>query len=215
MGRLLLCLGLMACLAACGSDRPTASVAAVDQAHYSDPSPPSLTLVTSIRTAAGSGAHSAIIINASQRVIFDPAGSFTATAAGKPVAPQRGDVVYGVTPEVLAAYLRFQSASGYHVVTLSIPVSAQVAEEALTKAQDHGWVSQAFCADASSHLLSSLPGFESLHATLFPRAFMLQVEKLPGVTMRTYKNGVEIPNGSAWTGHGPDESPNVRPLKDF
>ncbi len=212
MGRLLLCLGLLAVLSACGSGRPVASVITIEHDRYTDPSPPSLTLVTSIRTAAGSGAHSAIIINASQRVIFDPAGSFEATSEGKVAGPQRGDVIYGVSPEVLAAYLKFQSSTGYHVVTLSIPVPAAVAEEALVKAEDHGWVSQAFCADASSQMLASLPGFEKVHVTLFPRALMRQVEKLPGVTMRTLVDGREVPNGSAWQLSGGKGS---TPLSDF
>ena len=199
MGRLLLCLGLTLLLAACGSGRPVASMQAVDHAIYTVPNaPPSLTLFTSIRTETGTGAHSAVLINASQRVIFDPAGSFQGESNGKPVGPTRGDVIYGVTDPVLAAYRKFQSAPGFHLVAITIPVSAAVAEEALAKAEDHGWVSQAFCADASSHLLSSLPGLSNrLHVTLFPRAFMLQAERLPGVTIRTWQNGVEIPNGSA------------------
>lgn len=201
MGRLLFCLGLTVCLAACGSDRPTASEAIVDHAVYRDSDQPSLTLFTSIRTAAGTGAHSAVMINGSQRVIFDPAGSFEAESPGQTVAPQRGDVVYGITDPVLTAYRRFQSSTGYHLVEITIPVSSAVAEEALRKAENHGWVSQAFCADASSHLVASLPGFEALHPTLFPRAFMLQVERLPGVTIRTYDGGVLIPNGTAAAAH--------------
>jgi hypothetical protein len=196
MGRLLLSLGLALLLAACGSGRPDAPVQMIDHARFVDPGKPaSLTLFTSIRTAAGTGAHSSVMINASQRVIFDPAGSFEADTKG--VAPIRGDVIYGVTDPVLKAYRKFQSSPGFHLVAITNPVSSAVAQEALRKAEDHGWVSQAFCADASSHLISSLPGFEALHPTLLPRAFMLQAEKLPGVTIRTYRRGVEIPNGSA------------------
>ena len=77
MYRLLLCLGLLAALVACGSNRPVATQDAVTQAAYHDPSdPPSLTVMTTIRNTTGSGAHSSLLINASQRVIFDPAGSF-------------------------------------------------------------------------------------------------------------------------------------------
>ncbi|WP_127901883.1 hypothetical protein [Solirhodobacter olei] len=196
MGRLLLSLGLVLFVAACGSGRPFAPEPVVQHAAFVDTKdPPSITLFTSIRSAAGTGAHSAVLINASERVIFDPAGSFETETRG--VAPIRGDVIYGVTDPVLDAYRRFQSSTGYHVVAITVPVPAAVAEEALHKAEDHGWVSQAFCADASSHLISSLPGFERVHPTLFPRAFMLQMEKMPGATIRTYLKGVEIPNGSA------------------
>lgn len=183
-------------LSACGSGRPVAPETVVVQARYVDPGPTTLTLLTSIRTATGVGAHSALIINASQRVIFDPAGSFQATIDGQPVAPQRGDVLYGVTPAVLSAYLAFQSGQGFHATTITIPVAPAVAEVALQKAEGHGWVSQAFCADATSSLLASLPGFESLHPALFPREFMRQVAKLPGITVKTYDDGVEVPNNA-------------------
>ncbi|MBI1220502.1 MAG: hypothetical protein GC186_18380 [Rhodobacteraceae bacterium] len=196
MRRVLFCLGLLAILSACGSGRPVAPDDVVDHAAYVDAGPPSLTLMTSIRSETGVGAHSALIINASQRVIFDPAGSYQATIDGQPATPQRGDVIYGVSPPVLAGYLTFQSAKGFHATTITIPVSAAVAEEALRKAEGHGWVSQAFCADATSSLLASLPGLESLHPAIFPRQFMRQVAKLPGVTIKTYDRGVEVPNNS-------------------
>jgi hypothetical protein len=201
MRRLFLCLGLLAVLAACGSGRPVAPETVVEHARYAAPGPTTLTLMTSIRTATGVGAHSALIINASQRVIFDPAGSFQATIDGQPAAPQRGDVIYGVSPAVLAAYLTFQSSQGFHATTITIPVTPAVAEAALQKAEGHGWVSQAFCADATSSLLASLPGFETLRPAIFPREFMRQVAKLPGVVIKTYDGGVEVPNNSA---HAPD-----------
>lgn len=210
----LMLLGGLALLSACGSGRPVASEQMVEHVRYHDPSPPSLTLLTSIRTATGVGAHSALIINASQRVIFDPAGSFQATSEGMPAGPQRGDVIYGVTPEVLKAYIGFQSGKGFHAVTITLPVSAEVAEDALQKAENHGWVSQAFCADATSSLLASLPGLKGeLHTALFPRQFMRNFAKLPGVTaIKTYQNGVEIPNGTA---NDPDQPRSNAAYSDF
>ncbi len=210
----LVILGGLLLLSACGSGRPVAPVQVVEHVRYHDPSPPSLTLVTSIRTATGVGAHSALIINASQRVIFDPAGSFQASINGKPAAPQRGDVIYGVTPEVLQAYLTFQSGKGFHAVTMTLPVSPEVAEDALQKAENHGWVSQAFCADATSSLLASLPGLNGqVHTSLFPRKFMRGFAKLPGVTaITTYQDGVVIPNGTA---NNPDEPRSNAAYSDF
>lgn len=208
LSRRLLCLGLVAFLSACGSGRPNAPVQEINQVRYTDPSPPSLTLITSIRTLAGVGAHSALMVNGSQRVIFDPAGSFSASIDGRPAGPQRGDVIYGVSPAVLDAYIGFQSETGFHVVTITIPVSAAVAEEALNKVEDHGWVSMAMCADATSSLLTSLPGFKSLSPSFFPRAFMREVAKLPGVTIRTYVDGAQVPNNSARDPRHPDQPPS-------
>jgi len=39
---------------------------------------PSITLLTSVRKQGGGGTHSALMVSGSQRVIFDPAGSFRA-----------------------------------------------------------------------------------------------------------------------------------------
>lgn len=212
MRRVILCLGLLAMLAACGSGRPVAPETVVEHARYAGPGPTTLTLVTSIRSATGVGAHSALIINASQRVIFDPAGSYQATIDGQPVAPQRGDVIYGVSPPILAGYLKFQSAKGFHATTITVPVSPEVAETALQRAEGNGAVSQAFCADATSSLLASLPGFESLRPSMFPRQFMREVAKLPGVTIKTYDDGVEVPNNSVSV---PDGERHVGAYTDF
>lgn len=207
ISRALCSLGLVAALSACGSGRPTAPLSEISAVRYTDPSPPSLTLITSIRTLAGVGAHSALMVNGAQRVIFDPAGSFRATINGRPAGPQRGDVIYGVTPAVLKAYIGFQSAPGFHVVTITIPVSAAEADLALRKVEHHGWVSMAFCADANSTLLTSLPGFKKLHTTMFPRAFMREVAKLPGVKIRTYVSGVRVANDTARDQNHPNQKP--------
>ena len=212
MRRVLLCLGLLAMLSACGSGRPVAPETVVEHARYADPGPSTLTLVTSIRNATGVGAHSALILNGSQRVIFDPAGSYQATVDGQPVAPQRGDVIYGVSPTVLASYLTFQSGKGFHATAITIPVTPEVAEDALRKAEGHGAVSQAFCADATSSLLASLPGFEMLHPAIFPRQFMREVAKLPGITIKTYDGGAEVPNNAVLT---PDGERHLGAYSDF
>ncbi|TMV80903.1 hypothetical protein FGG78_25195 [Thioclava sp. BHET1] len=185
MYRLLLCLGLLAALAACGSNRPVATQDAVTQAAYHDPSdPPSLTVMTTIRNTTGSGAHSSLLINASQRVIFDPAGSFQS-----PEVPQRGDVLYGITPRRLEAYIRFQSTEGFHVVAERIPVSPEVAQMALNEAIHNGSASQGLCADNVSTLLKKLPGMP-VRTALFPKQVMREVSKMPDAVRTVYYDGV-------------------------
>ena len=74
--RVFLALALPAALAACGADHKWASDEAVRQARYVTNEPPSITLFTVIGIPRGEGGHSALMINGSQRVIYDPAGSW-------------------------------------------------------------------------------------------------------------------------------------------
>ncbi|MDZ4134002.1 MAG: hypothetical protein U1D06_00195, partial [Paracoccaceae bacterium] len=77
MGRLFACLALVLTLSACGTAEPIwATDEAVARARYVSTEPPSITLYTVQATRDGSGAHAALLINGSQRVIFDPAGTW-------------------------------------------------------------------------------------------------------------------------------------------
>ena len=69
----LACVGLLAaCANDTGIDNTPAEVAA---AAYVAPGPRSITLMTMINNRTGSGGHTALVVNGSQQVIFDPAGS--------------------------------------------------------------------------------------------------------------------------------------------
>src|SRR5690606_2620833 len=90
-----LALGSMAAvtgLAGCAVQKDLSSDEMIRNAVYHHGGQPRLTLFTMISNDTGSGAHTSLMINASQRVIFDPAGSFR-----NETIPVRGDVVYGVT----------------------------------------------------------------------------------------------------------------------
>jgi len=54
-----------------------------------------LTLLTMKNTGSGNGAHTGLMINASQRVLWDPAGTF-----GHASIPERNDVHFGITPRI-------------------------------------------------------------------------------------------------------------------
>lgn len=85
-------------LAGCGAGndmRPDASAEVISSASYRHDGPAALTLYTMINNRSGAGAHSSVMINGSQRVIFDPAGTVRLSAV-----PERGDVLYGITPQV-------------------------------------------------------------------------------------------------------------------
>ena len=173
-------------LLACGSapDAPYASGARIDAVAFQSDQPPSISLITVVSNTSGGGAHSALLINADQRVIFDPAGSFQNAAV-----PERNDVLYGVSPRVLQGYKSAHARQAYHVVTQTVTVPPEVARRALALAEVSGPVPRALCASATSGLLRQLPGFEQTPQTLFPAALMRAFEARPNSTTdRYYEN---------------------------
>ena len=84
--RMWLALAVVGALAAyandTGIDNTPAEVAA---AAYVAPGPKSISLITVVNNRSGSGGHSALVINGSQQVIFDPAGSFRDPRVSKEV----------------------------------------------------------------------------------------------------------------------------------
>ncbi|MEP5151474.1 MAG: hypothetical protein ABJQ89_00550, partial [Planktotalea sp.] len=137
MRKFILFLMLPLILAACGAKSEWASDEIVSRMAYREPGAPTLTLVTMINNRSGGGAHTALVINASQRVIWDPAGSFS-----HPRIPERNDVIYGVNPEVYNVYKSAHARETFHVVMQEIEVSPEVAEKAFALARQMGPVGQ-------------------------------------------------------------------------
>jgi hypothetical protein len=177
MRKFILFLMLPLILAGCGAKSEWASDEIVSRMAYREPGAPTLTLVTMINNGSGSGAHTALVINASQRVIWDPAGSFA-----HPRIPERNDVIYGVNPEVYGVYKSAHARETFHVVMQTVEVSPEVAEKAFAIARQMGPVGQTQCSASTANLLSQLPGFESVGRHLFPNKLMASFAKLPGVT---------------------------------
>jgi len=168
--------GLPLTLVGCGAVSVLAPDADVARARYSDTELRALWLFTVRNNGTNAGAHTALLVNASQRVIFDPAGSF-----GHPSLPERNDVIFGITPQVEQFYTSYHARMSFHVIRQKIPVSPEVAEMALTLCLGHGPVAKANCTRATSDILRQLPGFESIRVVWFPERLMAQVQRLPGV----------------------------------
>ncbi|MFY0682809.1 MAG: hypothetical protein JXR13_19740 [Thalassovita sp.] len=177
MRRIVLALCALTAVAGCTvkTDPPIADDV-FEAATYRHDGPPSLTLYTMINNRTGNGAHASLMVNASQRVIFDPAGSFR-----KHNIVARGDVVYGVTPHLEDSYRRFHARETYHVIVQELEVSPEVAEMALQMVMTYGEVPDSMCTRSTSEILAQLPGL-NINTTWFPKNLSEQFETLPNVT---------------------------------
>ena len=175
----LVAVGLIsACAPNVNSDSSPARIAA---AAYTAPAPRSLTLFTVVNNRTGSGGHTALMVNGSQQVLFDPAGSFRDERV-----VESGDVIFGMTPAWVQAYKSAHARSTYHVVSQEIPVTPEQAERALQLVRANGSVGGAYCARATTGILQQVPGFGSIDRTFYPVKLMEQVATLPGVTTTRY-----------------------------
>lgn len=169
--------GLIAvALAGCGAEYTWSSDEEVARAVYVAPGPATVTLVTSVNTRDGSGAHTGLMIDGAQRLLFDPAGNWY-----NPGTPERNDVFFGVSPTYWDNYLAFHSAGVYEVTLQTVEVSAAVAQQLSQVVQSTGPVNPAFCSRTISEILGNTPGFESISTTFFPLNTMAQFSAVPGV----------------------------------
>lgn len=178
-------IGASAALAGCDTvlrEEILAPQADIDRVAYTHPGPKSLTLLTMKNTGSGNGAHSGLIINASQRVLWDPAGTF-----GHPSIPERNDVHFGANPQIEQLYISFHSRVTYYTLIQQVEVSPEVAELALRSALANGPTPKAACTRHTSRMLGTLPGFESIRPTLFPNNLADQFAEIPGVRSREYR----------------------------
>jgi hypothetical protein len=175
-----ICIALIAALylAGCGAPEPKwASAADVARSRYVHDGPAMLTLFTVINNSNGSGAHSALMINGSERVIFDPAGTWY-----HPRLPERNDVHFGMTDAAVVFYVDYHSRITYHTIIQEIEVSPDVAERALAAVKSYGAVPKGQCSRSITAILRGLPGFESIPSTWFPAKAADAFGKLPGVS---------------------------------
>jgi hypothetical protein len=176
-------------LAGCTAEPIWAPEEQVQRAAYVHPGPKTITLVTVINNRSQSGAHSGLMINGSQRVIFDPAGTFR-----HPSIPERNDVQLGIRPPILNLYIDYHARDTFHVVLQEIEVTPEVAERALQTVQNYGAVPKAMCSNAISRVLAQIPGFESVGHSFFPAKTMNKFAELPNVkTSRVFD---DRPKGS-------------------
>lgn len=173
MKRLLIALAALAILTGCVRNPEVIAPEKLSYQTYRHPGASSLTLYTVVNVRTGNGAHTAMAVNGSERVLFDPAGSFKATDVIR-----SGDVIYGFTPAVEDAFMGKHARTQFLVEKHVIPVSPAVAQEALSKVKANGPVGAAYCAQSTSQILKTLPGFESIQPTFYPKNLRDQITAL-------------------------------------
>ena len=169
-------LSLVALLAACTKPAIWAPDEEVAAARYVHPGPPSITLFNVISNETGTGAHAALMINASQRVLFDPAGSWQ-----HPQSPEQHDVHYGFDDRQLFRFIYFHARRTHHVRKQYLELPAQHAEMILQLARQAGPVADGFCARSIGEILRQVPGLESVPVAFMPNRLSDGFARIPGV----------------------------------
>jgi len=176
--RLIAALTLCVALAACtGTNPPAADPGAVTRAAYVHDGPPMLTLYTVRATRSDGGAHTGLMVNGSQRVLWDPAGSFV-----HPDVPEVADVKYGLSPLIERVYIDYHVRPTHYMIVQEMPVSAETAERVLALVRGQGTASRSTCARTTSTILREA-GID-VGVTWFPNALSDDFGALPGVTTR-------------------------------
>jgi hypothetical protein len=156
----------------------------ISQARYVSSEPPSITLMSMVDERSGTSAHSGVLINGSQRVLFDPAGTFT-----HPDLPRSGDIHYGMTPRFVDYYERYHARAGYFVETQRVPVTQAQADQIFANAVARGKSLKMECGLAVSGVLQPVPPVTGVGTALFPESIREDFATIPGVeTIRIYEN---------------------------
>ncbi|GAB4267662.1 MAG: hypothetical protein Kow0013_17790 [Pararhodobacter sp.] len=173
----LMVLALLAFVAACTKPAVWAPEEDVIAARYVHDGPTEIALFNVINNESGFGEHAALMINASERVLFDPAGTWT-----HPASPERHDVHFGFDDAQLFRYTYYHARRTHHVRIQTLEVPPATAEYILRLAQQAGPVPDAQCARSIGTILRQVPGFEWIEVSWYPNDLSDQFATIPGVT---------------------------------
>ena len=170
-------------LAACGADHKWASDAEISAARFVAAPPATITLFTVINNKNGSGAHSSLMINGAERVLYDPAGSWHHSTV-----PERNDLQYGISDRMLNYYMDYHARQSYDLIEQVIVVTPEIAAMVEQRAIAEGSANQGYCSISVSSILQGVPGFSTISSTYFPKALSRDFGKIAGVTTKVLKD---------------------------
>lgn len=202
MMRAILALVAIGLLAGCEVYRPAQPDVIARNSYVSD-EPPSVTLISMVNTRSGRSAHAALLINGSERVLFDPAGTFS-----HPDLPRAGDVHYGMTPRFVRYYERYHARFSHYVQSQTVYVSRQSADQVLANAKAHGQSLKLTCNLAVADVLRPVPPFTQVRASFFPEAARKDFAAIPGVQDR-FVHETDVGKNRAWEAN--DQVAEARP----
>jgi hypothetical protein len=170
-------LGLCAVVALSGCEvYRAAAPEEIAAARYVSDAPPSVSLVSMVNARSGRSAHAALLINGSEVVLYDPAGTFT-----HPDLPRAGDVHYGMSPRYVDYYERYHARFSHFVQVQTVYVDRATADRVIAQAQAEGRTPKMLCATSVAGALRGVPPFENVATSVFPESVRRDFAKIPGV----------------------------------
>ncbi|WP_333828622.1 hypothetical protein [Pararhodobacter sp.] len=194
LSRVLVLLAL-ALLAACTKPVVYAPDDAVFAARYAHDGPAEIRLFNVISNESGRGEHAALLINGSERALFDPAGSWQ-----HPEAPERHDLHFGMTDRLVYIYTYYHARRTHHVRIQTLQLPPEVAERILRLAREAGPVPDGQCARSIAAILREIPGFEGLPMSYYPNRLSDAFAEVPGVSEERIYSDREPTERQQYTG---------------
>lgn len=176
---------LFGILSACGQAEPVWSTdERVEAARFVSSEAPYVSLMTMVRKSDDFGAHSALIVNGSEVVLFDPAGTFK-----HPQMPERNDVFFGVTPGIKSIYEKYHARQSTYVIEQKLPISRDLADKLIVRILAQGASAKMYCGVATSDILRDFEVFASVPKSFYPTKLMDGFGAIPEVIERRVDGG--------------------------
>jgi hypothetical protein len=189
--RAALALACLALVAGCEVYTP-APPDEIARARYVSEEPPSVTLLSMVNARSGRSAHAALLINGSERVLYDPAGTFS-----HPDLPRAGDIHYGMSPKFVDYYERYHARFTHFVHAQTVEVDRATADRVLANARAHGQSMKMQCGLAVADVLQPVPPFTEVRRSFFPEAAREDFARIAGVEDH-YVYEADIGKNRAW-----------------
>ncbi|MEM8592582.1 MAG: hypothetical protein AAGF13_08655 [Pseudomonadota bacterium] len=195
MDRRAFLLGAPALLAACTTKETVfATQGVVDAAFVHNNGPTRIEVFSSFTVGSNTGAHTALLIQADQNVVFDPAGTFSHSRL-----PERHDVIYGMSESARKVFIDYHTRETYWTTLQSIEVSPETAQFCLRQAEQAGPVPDAMCTRSITTILAEAPAMPvDVRVTWFPRNLHDQLLDQPAVIRQEFRQNDDADKEKFW-----------------